>query len=56
MENKVLATVDGREIKQSDIYSLIQSLGEEEHFLITLKVKNNCLTKSLLKNYFILKL
>ncbi len=28
MENKVLATVDGREIKQSDIYSLIQSLGE----------------------------
>lgn len=28
MENKVLATVDGREIKQSDIHSLMQSLGQ----------------------------
>lgn len=28
MENKVLATVDGREIKQSDIHSLMQNLGQ----------------------------
>jgi peptidyl-prolyl cis-trans isomerase C len=28
MENKLLATVDGREIKQSDIQSLMQNLGQ----------------------------
>lgn len=28
MENKVLAIVDGREIKQSDVFSLMQSLGQ----------------------------
>ncbi|WP_058485763.1 peptidylprolyl isomerase [Defluviitalea phaphyphila] len=28
MENKILATVDGREIKQSDVFALMQSLGQ----------------------------
>ncbi|MBZ4668551.1 MAG: PpiC-type peptidyl-prolyl cis-trans isomerase [Defluviitaleaceae bacterium] len=33
MENKVLAIVDGREIKESDIYSLMQNLGQQAaHF------------------------
>ena len=28
MENKVLAVVDGREIKQSDLYDLLRSIGQ----------------------------